>query len=302
MSEYDHETRRYLDGLAAEMGGDSDSGTSGERDHAAARVGGLDTDSMGRNERGSGPTAPGTDSGSLTELKVALEEAGLLDQRPERLLLAHETPSKPLPIVTVLKALSESNAAEFDARSRELAYLASVLIAGIAGETATLSPIEARSAALSTCNLGLETLRSRGEQVRIDHEPGLVRLFLVGFSVLSTLPGRVADSFAQCLEKLKQASSEPLHEWLVEQAEVFVADLREAVEKGAFEDARETAIALGFVFEPRVCRALVPLLDELPRLDPGNGGAVTWIDSIAAIESAAELLRGIAAKGRRKSR
>jgi hypothetical protein len=95
-----------------------------------------------------------------------LEEAGLLDPPIGRLLLAHERTSKPLSIVTLLRALSEKDAAEFDARSRELAYLASVLIAGVAVNGATLSPDEARGAALATCNLGLETVRSHGEQLR----------------------------------------------------------------------------------------------------------------------------------------
>ena len=119
--------------------------------------------------------------------------------------------------------------------------------------------------------------------------------------MLSTLPGRVAASFVRCLEKLKKASTGTLHEWLVEQAEVSVADLNEAVGKGDFEAAREATMALCFVFETRRCQAVVPLLDELPRLGKLEGGAATWIDSLGAIERAATLLRGIGAKRRRKA-
>jgi len=265
LSDYDLETRPHLAGLADDLHTDSDEA----------------------------PNAAG--------LHTALEQAGLLEPPPQRLLLAHEATSQRLPIVKLLQALAEKDAVQFNARGQELAYLVSVLIAGIAVDGAALSPAEARNAALATCNLGLETLRSHGERVRVDRKPGLVHLFLVGFRVVSALQERVAESFVRCLKALRMASAEPLHEWLVEQAEVSVADLHDAVGKGDFEAAREAALALGFVFEPRTCRAVVPLLDELPRLGASKGGAVTWIDSLAAMASAAQLLRGIVAKARRRA-
>ena len=278
--DYDLETRRHLAGLAA----DADSATA-----SGAGADNADPEIL----------APGVLH--VAALHTELEEVGLLEAPPERLLLAHEANSRQLPIVRLLQLLAESDAAQFDARGRELAYLGSVLIAGIAVDGVALSPIAARGAALATCNLGLEMLSSHGERVRIDHEPGLVRLFLVGLSVLSVLPGRVVESFVQGLAALRKADSEPLHEWLVEQAEVSVDDLKEAVAEGNFAAAREAAMALCFVFEPRTCQPVVPLLDELPRLSAGNDVAATWIDSLAAIGSAAKLLRGLAAKQRRRS-
>jgi Family of unknown function (DUF6178) len=62
-----------------------------------------------------------------------------------------------------------------------------------------------------------------------------------------------------------------------------------------------TAPMWGFVFEPRACRAAVPLLDELPRLSATDGTEAMWIDSLAAMASAAQRLRAIAAKRRRRS-
>ena len=299
LSEYDLETRRHLAGLAKDFAKDWADGLAddpGDGDTVSAHVPPSGTD-------GTRSAIPAADVGDLGALQTALEKAGLLEPPPERLLLAHEATSKELAVVKVLRALAEDDSAEFDARGQELAYLSSVLIAGIAVDGTALTPAQARSAALATCNLGLETLSSHGEQARIDREPGLIRLFLVGFGVLSTLPGRVAASFVRCLEKLRKAgaSSDPLHEWLVEQAEVSVADLKEAVGKSDFEAAREATMALCFVFEPRACRAVVPLLDELPRLGKVGGEAATWIDSLEAIENAAELLRGIDAKRRRRA-
>jgi hypothetical protein len=265
-SEYDLETRRHMAGVAGEPHEDA---------HNAQ------------------------DWGHLAALHTALEQAGLLEPPPARRRLVHEATSRQLPIMGLLQVLAEKDAAQFDVRARELAYLGSVLIAGIAVQGTALSPAEARDAVLATCNLGLQTLQSRGERVRLDREPGLVRLFLVGFSVLSALPGTVAETFVRRLKSLRRASAGPLHEWLVEQAEGLVADLNEAVGAGDFAAAREATLALCFVFEPHTCRAVVPLLDELPRLGALDGTGATWIDSLAAMASAADLLRGIAAKRRR---
>jgi hypothetical protein len=217
------------------------------------------------------------------------------------LLLAPESASKPLQLVRLLQTLAEKDAAQFNARGRELAYLGSVLVTGVVVEGTALSPAEARNAALATCNLGLELLNSHGESARVDREPGLVRLFLVGFNALSAMPDRVAQSFVRCLSALHDANSEPLHEWLVEQAEVSVADLIDAVRKGDFAAAREAVTALCFVFEPRACQAAAPLLDEIPRLAAGRGESAKWIDSVAAFTAAATLLEGLPAKRGRRS-
>jgi hypothetical protein len=279
--EYDLETRRYLSGLAD--------------DDATAEA--SDT----RTEADDKAPAAVPDEVPLMALQTALEDAGLLEPRAERVLLRHEAPTRQLAVVTLLQALAAADAVQFDARAREVAYLGSVLIAGIAVDGSPFNPAQARDAVMATCNLGLETLRSRGEQVRIDHEPGLVRLFLVGFSVLGTLPAKIARSCLAHLQALRQDCAEPLHEWLVEQAEVCVADLNTAVAAGNLAAAREAMLALCFVFEPRACQAVVPLLDDLPRLGATDGNAATWIDSLDSLHEVARLLQCIAARRRRRS-
>jgi uncharacterized protein DUF6178 len=279
MSEYDLETRRHIDGLTDEP------------------PEGLMREAPDAGEA----TRSGTKGDHLDVLHLALESAGLLTPPPRRLLLGHESASARLQIVTLLQTLAGKDAVQFNARGRELAYLGSVLIAGIAVEAAVLTPAEARNAALATCNLGLELLYAQGERATLEGEPGLIRLFLVGFNALSTLPGRVAQAFARELTALRKAEAEPLHEWLVEQAEASVADLTDAVRKGDFAAAREAITALCFAFEPHACQAITPLLDELPRLTLHRGESAKWIDSMAAFRSAATLLQGLTAKRRRKS-
>ena len=243
---------------------------------------------------------PSADPAPIAALQTALEEVGLLEPAPGRLLLAHDGASTPSPIVELLRRQAAINPLQFDALARELAYLTSVLIAGIAVDGAALGPAMARDAALATCNLGLEILQSRGEQPRIGGEPGLVRLFLVGFHLLSTLPDKVVECFVERLKALRQTRSDSLHEWLVDQAEGSVADLHEAVIRADFDAAREAMLALCFVFEPQACRAAVPLLDELPRRAAPDESAATWIDSVTAMASVAQLLRSVTARQPRK--
>ncbi|HEX3836012.1 MAG TPA: DUF6178 family protein [Steroidobacteraceae bacterium] len=135
----------------------------------------------------------------LATLHTALEDVGLLEPRADRVLLRHEASSRQLAVVTLLQALAAADAAQFDARAREVAYLGSVLIAGIAIDGHTFSPTQARDAVLATCNLGLEMLSAHGGRVRIEDEPGLVRLFLVGFGKLSACPPRsLSPAFGIC--------------------------------------------------------------------------------------------------------
>lgn len=282
MSEYDPETRRLLDRSDGDPGKHSDSGDPHAKDGRAEPM-------LSSHE----------EEVRLAALQVVLEEAGLLEAPARRLLLSHERATRHLPIETLLQALAQNDMAEFDLRARELAYLSSVLIAGVPVGGAALTPADAQRAALATCNLGLETLSSAGERVRIDCEPGLVRLFLVGRSVLSPLPESVVQAFAQRVERLKTAGSEPLHEWLLEQAEVAVEDLRAAVGKSDFEAAREATMALCFVFEPRACQAVMPLLDEVPRIGTVDPATATWIDSLAGLARAVDLLRSLSGKRRR---
>ncbi len=291
LSEYDLETRRHLSGLA--------SPEEAELEHLHVGRDATAPDSAPGAEHG--PTALDTadsthsDEPHLATLRASLEEMGLLDVPPDRRLLSHESSPERLAIINLVEQLADKHPEAFDARARELAYLASVLIAGVAVEDRVLTPEEARAAALATCNLGLELAQTRGERARIEAEPGLVRLFLVGWRALSEVPGRVVQALTEALDALRSQTSAPLHAWLVEQAEMSVTDLSEAVAKRELAAARDAALVLAFVFDPKVCRALAPLLDELPRFPSGARKEGQWIDSLKSLEAIGELLDELSA-------
>lgn len=283
LSEYDLETRRHISGLATTEEAEPQDRPFAhdpaftETEPSENRLTLVHTDHL--ND---------PDPLHLAALRLSLEAAGLIDRPAKPRLLQHEGAFNQLPIVKLVEQLADEHPMAFDARARELAYLASVLIAGIAVEDRPFVPEEARSAALATCNLGLEVAEARGERVRIEAEPGLVGLFLVGWRALTEVPGRVLNAFTDSLTALRLESLDPLHVWLVEQAEGSVSDLREAISKQDFTAAREAVTVLGFVFDPKVCREIVPLLDELPHLSAGEHGA-QWIDSLQALERVGQL-------------
>jgi hypothetical protein len=271
LSEYDLETRRHLSILD-----DAD---------AATRPTPEDTHAPG----------DATEQG-LTELQAAFEAAGLVEP-PATRLLTHDSP-KPLPVVQLLARLAHEDPDALDLRGRELAYLASVLIAGVSVNDRLMGAEEARSAALATCNLGLELLRRRHTaEIGIEREPGLVRLFLVGWRELGEIAPRVVETFTRSVRKLQAAAFAfpPAQRWLVDDAQSNVRDLQLAVSRRDFAAAREAAELLSFVFDAAACRTLVPLLDEMPRVRRGAGSeSPNWIGSVADLREVARLLRRIA--------
>ena len=244
--------------------------------------------------------ASAAEEDSLSEVRMAFEAAGLVEPADGARLLTHDVPN-PLPVAQLLIRLANDNRDEFDMRARELAYLASVLIAGVAMSSQVLRAEDARGAALATCNLGLELLRKRHSGVSIEREPGLVRLFLVGWRALGEIAPRVVDTLKRSMRSLQAAAFAlaPAQRWLLDDAQENLRDLQVAVSGRDFAAAREAAELLSFVFDPAACRTLVPLLDEIPRF-AGRGGneSPKWIESVAELREVARVLRGIAERSR----
>jgi hypothetical protein len=162
-----------------------------------------------------------------------------------------------------------------------------------------MSTEDARDAALATCNLGFELAQKRGDDAHLESpEPGLVRLFLVGWRALADLPQLVVEAFTRSFETLAAEAASPDQEWLVAEARIALEDLRSAVTRRDLAAAREAALVMSFFFEPRACRAVVPLLDEIPRVvttrhGAARGGGPRWIESLADLRGVRELLETI---------
>ncbi|MBN2370442.1 MAG: hypothetical protein JXO72_08140 [Vicinamibacteria bacterium] len=94
--------------------------------------------------------------GSQTDLDRLLSKAGILEPAHAPLLPAATESADRALFVQALQRLRDEDPALFTQRSKELAYLANVLIAACTFEGRRVRPIEAVRVAIATCDIGLE--------------------------------------------------------------------------------------------------------------------------------------------------
>jgi hypothetical protein len=153
LSAYDEETRRHLAAFGA-------SDDAVEEDEAEQR---------------DPPNAE-----QVQRLRTALEREQVLIPQ-DMLLLTDQQSGKHRALTELLGKLAEMDQAAVERCARELAYLANVLKVGVRVRGAPPSDLEARDLAYATCDRGLEVAREHLIEVRIDEEPGLIRLFALGW-------------------------------------------------------------------------------------------------------------------------
>lgn len=116
----------------------------------------------------------------LERLRTVLEQEQVLI--PQDALLLTDQSDREQPALTAqLIELAETDPPAFERCARELAYLANVLKLGAHVKGGAMSDLEARDAAYAACDRGLAWLRDRDSEPRIDQEPGLIRLFALGW-------------------------------------------------------------------------------------------------------------------------
>jgi hypothetical protein len=230
---------------------------------------------------------------AVEELRESLQSAGLIDSHTPMLMLTHEAHGRLSLIRDSLAQVALKNQGTLHERGRELAYLASVLMSGVAIDGNAIDGHRAQSAAAATCNLGLDWLKSRHHELELASEPGLIRAFLVGWRMLSGIPKLVPEAFSQAMRSPAATDWLKQHWWLEEQARISIQALANAIERREFAAARDAARFLSFAFDSRACGAVVPLLDEVPRF------ALDWIESLADINRILGLLENIDIKGLR---
>jgi hypothetical protein len=116
----------------------------------------------------------------LHRLRTVLEQEQVLIAQ-DTLLLTDQSDREQPALTLLLTELAEMDPSAFERCARELAYLANVLKLGVRVRGAAMSDIEARDAAYAACDRGLTWVRERGIEPRIAQEPGLIRLFALGW-------------------------------------------------------------------------------------------------------------------------
>jgi len=205
----------------------------------------------------------------IDRLQATLEGAEVIASRGQHRLTGPATTPRESLVQSALAGLQDEPET-FETRMRELAYLANALIAGTQHSGAPFGEEAAARAVTATCDLGLASMLWRipdgHPAALITDEPGLIRAFAVGHSVLSRLPIAVADRLAELIERPGVRLRIGAKPWVLLEADALVKSgaLRAAVLARTFDDAKETISLLQIVLEPHACTALRALVDDYP--------------------------------------
>jgi hypothetical protein len=208
----------------------------------------------------------------LDALQAALDAADIgPDTRAPR-LTGPEPRGADAALRLALAALQQRSPHAFAARMRELAYLSNALVTAVRRNGARFDHESAANAAMATCNLGSEYLAIGSPTDGFDHvlttEPGLVRAFSVGFSLIQRLPIAVAEGVAALFARNDVRDRLAPKRWVLDEVDSLLANgaLADSVRARKLDDAKETISLLVIALKPEACVGLRVLVDELPAL------------------------------------
>jgi hypothetical protein len=232
-------------------------------------------------------------SRELRNLEAELMAYERGQMRPAALLTGPETAEiQEADWIRVALGRLQRNPSAFDARMDELTYLSNLVMEGTESGGERLESSEAANLVIATCNLGachdlwLETEPDPVEAVQkmLATAPGLVRLFRIGWHLLSNLPrdaaARLKALFADPLVRAT-LSEKP---WVLSEVDGLLGnpDFETVVSSRNFDDAQETLKILAIGLEPEAVVVLCVLTDGVPRFarlleqKPPEGAVMTY--------------------------
>jgi hypothetical protein len=220
----------------------------------------------------------GLDS-ELDELQRDLEQYEIIHEQRVELLTGPATDAQPqLPIRQALAALVK-DLDLFEQRSNELVYLSNTVMSQVTLGDTKLSEAQAANLALATCNLGGSYLLWIDAREALDAdvnaygdllsaEPGLVKLFRIGWNLLQHLPAQATNRMSQALSGAHTAEILATRPWLIDEVSTLLhdPDIVSLAKDRDFFAVRETLKVLSIVLEPGALEVLNLLIDDLPRL------------------------------------
>ena len=274
-SGYDTLTQRYFDQLAAATAAAAAAAVA-ERQQAQEEA---------DEEADEAPITPV----QLRALESALADAEITGDRDPQLLTGPKDAREPtLELQARLDRLQLTDPHQFAARLGELIFLANVLMSGSWYQGARFTEAEAAKAALACANLGLLhllELESRGRPTsasdrtagasdrtaQIEHilenEPGMVRLFQIGWHLIQALPMHAAQTLLDVLRSEHVRDQLKRKRWILDEIESAVSepDLLDLIDDGDFEDVSDNLVLLGLVLDGRACQCLRTVISDFPR-------------------------------------
>ncbi len=214
-----------------------------------------------------------TSQADLSALKQTLGELGISGV-PIAGLLSHDRSEAPKTLLdTAMTALAEESGDLFQRRKDETLYLANVLIAGVGLRGTAFSEANAVKAVQATCNLGFEYLiretglaREEAHFELLSAEPGLIRPFQLGFSLLNRIPVAAASAIADFLRDSRTHSRLKRVPWIASQLDHLLPGhtFLKKVEERRFEDLKPDIQLLALVLDNVTILCLELLLDPFP--------------------------------------
>ncbi len=238
-------------------------------------------------------TLSATEQAELASLEAELAAYRRAQVRPVALLTGPENAKvRDSDWLRVALGRLQSSAEVFDRRMDELTYLSNLVMEGVDMCGDRLTSADAANLVVATCNLGAchdlwldnrEDAVTAVEQM-LSKEPGLVRLFRIGWHLLADLPqmaaARLTALFADDAIRTHLAAKP----WVLREVDglLGVPDFEATVAARQFEDARETLKILGIALEAEAVVVLCVLMDALPRFarvlegEPPEGAVMTY--------------------------
>lgn len=179
---------------------------------------------------------------------------------------------------THIDRLQWSDPEAFQARLGELVHLANVLIAGARFRGTRFEQTEAARAAIACASLGLDLLLSSqaGERnsdrrdaidAALASEPGVIRLFRMGWQHLQSLQRRCGEALVDALQSPHLRDRLKSRAWILAEIDSAISDpdLLQLIERGEFEDVSDNLHLLTLILDPRACRCLQTLIADWPQ-------------------------------------
>lgn len=190
---------------------------------AASEVSGRDAaDANGRASRhtaltGANDGSPRAPESELqrsidTVVELLAEVSGVEPGRPRGLLGAPDPAHQPSQLQALLAYLADGDQPRYEARSRELAFIANALVAGCSFQARSFTPQEASDAALAACALGLEEWQERHDAPSLPEtflaEHDLLSIFQLGWAALYEMSMWAAGRLLAVLADLRSVDVE----------------------------------------------------------------------------------------------
>ncbi len=213
------------------------------------------------------PTAENAegDEGDISELETIV--AGVIDDdrsRPVALLTGPEVATSPLQ--AALTELGQTDPDAQAARLAEVVYLSNVLMVGWSLDGKAVAEKTSVEIVMATASLGLDYLGSADPLQELVSEPGLIRLFRIGWQVVQGLPVSVARRLQRVLDALDFTQSRRAWMFAEVRAEIGKPEFLAGIEAADFDTAHESLHMMSLLLPFAACAQLRALVNDLPRI------------------------------------